>query len=247
MKLRLIIYIVSLLIICVLISVLVCYFVFLKDPKISMFSMDETTDYVGLFVSCISIVITAFLVLLAIEGYGKIEKIKKVAKVSEDAHSDLISHLRGIGDVTKIIYDVAIEMTNTLGRSINRERDEKSFNIYMNRLASFQRGYYRLGLKPFLLSDEERVSLINNLAIDKDEEEIENNKKELKKLFNSTDESPQVKEAARRVLCIIDNAHTSSLPSDITNSSWSDRIKSFFKGQRRLFKELFGRQCSGTV
>lgn len=247
MKVRIAIFILIFLIISVLVSVLVCYFIFFKDPKINMFCMDETTEYVGLFVSCISIVITAFLVVLAIEGYGKIEKIKTAAKVSEKAHSDLISHLRGIGDVTKSIYDVAIEMTNTLGRSINRDSDEKSFNILMNRLKSFQRGYYRLGLKPLLLSDEERVSLINNLAIDKDEEEIENNKKELKKLYNSTDESPRVKEAARLVLSIIDNAQTSSLTSDITNSSWWERIKSFFKGQGRLFKELLGKSCSGKV
>ena len=214
----------------ILLSGIVCYVLFVIVPCYNSLCADDLIDYLGIFIACISIVITGYFAVLAINAYARIEKTKQDAKEIAKARNEAETHLMNIGGITKTIYEVAIDMVEMSGRS---NKDEKSQNIIKKRRKNLYRDYNRLGLNPFLLSNEERMSFIRNLRSFAQEEDIE----ELEKICKSKTESPEIKRVAKEVL----DSFNSSKPT-IIHQSICERIKSrlntFFNGQCELFKEL---------
>lgn len=229
------------------ISACFCYLIIeYKSDKIVLFSnKKEIVDYLGLIIACLSILITAFFVVLAIEGYGKITRIKQISEDSEEIQSFLKSNLKGIGGATKSIYELAINMLETIGRTPNI--NEKKVTKYRIQRNYCRRELYRLGLNPYLMSEDERIAHIRNLSTFANDEDNDERKKDingLEKICKSDTESPKVKEIAKFVLDSFRNSDNHSQPTNINPQSWSERIisklKNFGKGQLRLFKELFG-------
>ena len=218
----------------VAISACLCYLIIeYESDKIVLFAnKKEIGDYLGLIIACLSILITAFFVVLAIEGYGKITRIKQIAEESEEAHNFLISNLNNIGGVTKTVYEHAINLINTLGRTANYDEKTK----YKKQQKYYKRELYRLGLNPYLMSEDERIDHIRNLStFANDEDEYERNKdiNELKKICESDTESPNVKKIAKWVLDSFNYSKNHSQYANINSKSWSEWIKSkvkkFFK------------------
>lgn len=70
------------------IIVLSVFFFCLEKQSNYLFTKDDVTNILGIVVSCISIVITAYFVILAVDAYGRIEAIKETeerVKKIEDA------------------------------------------------------------------------------------------------------------------------------------------------------------------
>lgn len=179
-----------------------------------------------------------FFAILAINAYARIEKTKQDAEEIEKVRYEAETHLWNIGGITKTIYEVAIDMVEMSGRS---NKDEKSQNIIKKRRQKIYRDYYRLGLKPFLFHDEERIDLIINLRKDLkglEEDDLKKDLDELERICVSDTESPQMKNVAKEVY----NSIKHPKPTIIHQSRCGCiklRIKTFFKGQCELFKGLF--------
>lgn len=212
----------------ILLSGIVCYVVLVMVPCCKSLCADDIIEYLGIFLACISIVITGYFAVLAIKGYEKISRIKDFEKSIEWFKKVTLQNL---GSATKTAYEVAIEMVEIYGRS---NKDEKSQKKYKKQRLNFKRDYYRLGLKPFLLSNDDRISFISNLRAFAEEEDLE----ELEKICNSNNELPEIKRVAKDVL----DSFNSSEPTIFNQSRWGcikSRLKTFFKGQCDLFKGLF--------
>ena len=208
----------------------VCYVVLLMVPCHKSLCVDDILNYIGIIIACFSILLTGFFAFHAVDAYSKVrefnDKLEEQKKILESS-IDVVSK---VGPAVKTSYEVAIEMVDMLGRS---NKDEKSQKKYKKQRLYFNRNYNRLGLNPFLLSNEERMSFIRNLRSFAQEEDIE----ELEKICKSKTESPEIKRVAKEVL----DSFNSSKPT-IIHQSICERIKSrlntFFNGQCELFKEL---------
>lgn len=212
-----------------IITSMLCILFWGNDSCVKTFCINDITNYLGLLVSGISIVITVFFAILAINAYGRIEKTKQDAEEIEKARDKAETHLKNIGGVTKTIYEVALGMVELSGR-INKG-DEKIININKKRRHELNRGLYCLGLKPFLLSNEERMSFIRNLRAFAEEEDLD----ELEKICKSDTESPEIKRVAKEVL----DSFNSSEPTIINRGRWEcikSRLNTFFKGLCDLFR-----------
>lgn len=180
--------------------IIIGYIIVMKDPCIVSFSSTNLTTLLGVIISSISIVITAFFVVLAIDAYGKIREIKNDAKDVYSMRNTAVHACRGIGKTSLTCYDCTlntIEITlSFLNRRYLDEKDKKALELYKKWREDYKRKRARLGLSPFLFEDNIRQELILNLASSGKREDIQN----LEDLCNSRNESDVMKSTAKMII-----------------------------------------------
>lgn len=130
----------------------------------------------GVIISCASLIITAYFVVMAINAYGHIEKIeeleKNVAKTSQQIQSQRFDNIANI-------YTIA---DNTKNSSLNKKLQLHEYRIaYMN---------------PESYDEETRISFLLNLANLGDASDI----KPIEDISNNRKESQRIRETAREVV-----------------------------------------------
>ena len=201
-----------------LIIFLLC-FLYIKNPYVQ-FSGDDIITILGIIVSCISIVITGFFVVLAIDAYGRINEIEENAndakkyaenakKSAEKAKTDLEKakskveeiektydsarqSLKRIGAATETCYDCSLKFIEIVGQSSTNKNSIKRYKKWRDEV---HRNLYRMGLHPFILDEDTRVQYILNLAAFGEKSDIES----LETLYKS-EKSQKVKEAEKQVI-----------------------------------------------
>ena len=183
------------------VSVLVCSLLLKKKLYGAfLFCMENTTDLLGIIISCISIIITSYFVILAIDAYGRVREIKEAVRIATkdlEAYRDsAFSTLRSLGNASINVYQSAIKLTEVTNRF--NEGDEKTRNLYLKWRKDFNRDLYRLGLIPHMLDENTRIDFIRNLISFAEPEDLE----KLKDICKSETESEELKRTAREVLDI---------------------------------------------
>ena len=178
-------------------SVYVCSLIYKEKLE---FSVDNTTDLLGIIISCVSIIITSYFVILALDAYGRVREIKEAVRIATkdlEAYRDsAFSTLRSLGNASINVYQSAIKLTEVTNRF--NEGDEKTRNLYKKWREDFNRDLYRLGLIPHMLDEETRIDFIRNLISFAESEDLE----KLKDICKSETESEELKRTAREVLDI---------------------------------------------
>lgn len=191
------------------VSVFVCSLLLKKKlDGVSLFCIDNTTDLLGIIISCVSIIITSYFVILALDAYGRVREIKEAVRIATkdlEAYRDsAFSTLRSLGNASINVYQSAIKLTEVTNRF--NKGDEKTRNLYKKWRKDFNRDLYRLGLIPYMLDEETRIDYIRNLISFAEPEDFE----KLKDICKSETESEGLKRTAREVLDI----KNEQIPSD---------------------------------
>lgn len=186
-----------------------------KEPS-GFISGSDLTTMIGLLVSCISIVITGFFVVLAINAYERIRDIEKraeevnvqaqVAKTNMDTVANLVSEIQEsettakeamklIGSATVTCYNCAIYFIETAKQNAPNKNTESKFIKWRKNMLS---NLYHMGLQPHVLDESTRISYILNLSSYGVKEDIER----LEAICNS-EEPKSIKDVAKRVLDVL--------------------------------------------
>ena len=161
------------------------------------FKGEDVTTFLGILISCISIVITMYFVILAVRAYGDINDIKKNtvrAKANADSAFQKAQEARAATDNTKELLLEIQDANNIANETLQHISNaaEICFSSILNFLETAQpksgnreidnrfkelkysvlRTLYRLSLHPRLLNETTRISYILNLATFGDESDI---------------------------------------------------------------------------
>lgn len=181
------------------------------------FSSSQLKDLLSVIVSCISILLTGFFSVLAIDAYGKIRDIKKEAEEAKAYRDTAFSSLLEIGTSELLFFENIIQFIEKTIQ-LNNE-DEKTRNKYKKWRDSTYRQLYRLGLTPFLLNKEKRVEFISRLT---SFAEV-NDWKKIEEIANSPTEPEEIKKIAKVVL--LEKNKQSSSASEKTSLPFCKRLK----------------------
>lgn len=140
------------------------------------FSSNSITTLLGVIISCASLIITAYFVVMAINAYGHIEKIEELEKSVTTTSQQINEQQNGENELFKTISK------NIRDKDMNRQVQLREYRIaYIN---------------PDSYDEEKRIRFLLNLANLGDASDI----KPIEGISNNKKESEKIRETAKYVV-----------------------------------------------
>ena len=149
------------------------------------FSINDIKDFLGILISCTSMLITAYFVVMAVNAYGHVKEIEKTKDEIEKTKDEIEKTKDGIERQAKVMDDICQKL----------EKRAKKV-MFSNNLEEFRDSYIS-----DLLDEDTRYSFILNIANLGDESDI----CPLEKINLDPNESPRIREIAKIALEEIKN------------------------------------------
>lgn len=140
------------------------------------FSIKSITTLLGIIISCASLIITAYFVIMAINAYGHIENIEKIENTIVDKYKKIEAQNN---DSTKLLYTYA------------EEKKDKDLSRLI-KLHEWRIAY----LNPSSYDEDTRISYFLNLANKGEVSDIE----PIEKIAKNKKESKRIRETANSVV-----------------------------------------------
>ena len=193
------------------------------------FDIEITTsdikDCLGIVISCASLLITAFFVVMAVSAYSHVKEIEDVRKSADE----LENRIKDADKISHDIFDIMISYTEDLIRQAEKNKE-------MNNKSKFLTLLYRFGAYkyPQYHDVDTRQSYLLNLASFGDASDIIH----LEKICSDPNEPPEIRETAQAVIEKIKNKIINQQKGGMPNTKreeklkktlWLNKILNFFK------------------